>query len=295
MADAVDKLGLIMARKRLEVARRQRWAAFYAQEATLRSADRARSVSPAIPSRNESAPPGRAPDQLAANRPNELAEALRRQPGAALRVIAEIKLRSPSAGQIRPRVAGEIPRIAQGYAAAGAAAVSVLCDGPGFGGSVLDLRRVARAITTPVLYKEFVIDPLQIDLARAAGASFVLLLARALDDASLQPLIAAVRARGLEPVVEAADGEELARALLTTARIIGVNARDLRSFSVDAEHASELVNRIPADRVAVFMSGVRSAADLARVEQTRADAVLIGEGLMRSHDPGQQLANWLRG
>ncbi len=263
---ATDQLGLIMKRKRVEVARRQRFAQFYA---------RCAAAAKAVPA------------------PEELARALRRPAGVQPRVIAEIKLRSPSAGEIRARKGGEIPGIARGYAAAGAAAVSVLCDGPGFGGSALDLRRVARCIPNPVLFKEFVIDPLQIDLARAVGASYVLLLVRVLDDHTLQHLIDSVRARGLEPVVEAADAQELSRALLTTATVIGINARDLRSFSVDANHASALVNRIPSDRVAVFMSGVRSADDFARVAQTRADAVLIGEGLMRSQDPGAQLAAWL--
>jgi indole-3-glycerol phosphate synthase len=91
-------------------------------------------------------------------------------------------------------------------------------------------------------------------------------------------------------VVEAADAEELERALATDAAIVGVNARDLRSFSVDSQHAVQLVNRIPADRVAVFMSGVRSREDFARVAGSRADAALIGEGLMRADNPGAQLA-----
>jgi len=266
MARPVDQLALIAARKRTEVARRLRRAHFYA--------DRAAQVSPA-------------------HSLDAMVFALRRAEGAQPRVIAEIKLRSPSAGQIRRRVPGEIVQIARGYAAGGAAAVSVLCDGPGFGGSVLDLRRVARAIAVPVLFKEFVLDPVQMDLARAAGASLVLLLVRLLDDPALGGLIDAARARGLEPVVEAADAEELARALRTNARIVGINARDLRSFSVDADHAAELVNRIPLDRVAVFMSGVRSESDFARVAQTRADAVLIGEGLIRADQPGAQLAAWL--
>lgn len=267
MADGVDKLSLIIARKRIEVARRRRFAGLYAQEAAK---------------------------ALELASPANLAQLLRRRPSEPPRVIAEIKLRSPSAGQIRARVPGEIVRIARGYAAGGASAISVLCDGPGFGGSVLDLRRVARTVTVPVLYKEFVLEPVQIDLARAAGASFVLLLVRVLDDGTLQALIDAVRARGLEPVVEAADDEELSRALRTTATIIGINARDLRSFAVDAEQAYGLVDRIAEDRIAVFMSGVRSAVDFARVSQTRADAVLIGEGLMRSEDPGALLATWLR-
>jgi len=268
MAEPLDHLGRIMQRKAREVVHRRRRASFYAAQAA--------STSRALP------------------RPAALAESLRRAQGNHPHVIAEIKLRSPSAGQIRPRVTGELVRIAQGYAAAGASAVSVLCDGPGFGGSVLDLRRVAQHIQTPLLYKEFVIDAVQLDLARAAGASFVLLLVRVLDDAQLTGLIDATRARGLEPVVEAADAVELERALGTDATIIGINARDLRSFTVDSGHAASLVDRIPADRVAVFMSGVRSVEDFDRVAATRADAVLIGEGLMRSVDPGAQLAAFLR-
>ncbi|MET0283511.1 MAG: indole-3-glycerol-phosphate synthase [Polyangiales bacterium] len=221
-------------------------------------------------------------------------EALRRAAGAAPNVIAEIKLRSPSAGEIRPRQVGELPRIAAGYQSGGAAAVSVLADGPGFGGCPLDVRRAVKASSAPVLFKEFVIDPVQVDCARALGATYVLLLVRVLDDRELARLIREVRARGLEPVVEAADGEELTRALATEAAIIGVNARDLRSFDVDSGRAGELVDRIPASRVAVFMSGVRSAEDFQRVARTRADAVLIGEGLMRAPDPGARLAELLR-
>jgi indole-3-glycerol phosphate synthase len=115
-----------------------------------------------------------------------------------------------------------------------------------------------------------------------------------LSDAELRRLIREVRARGLEPVVEAADADELSRALASEASIVGVNARDLRSFSVDAGQASALIERIPRDRIAVFMSGVRSRADFARVAGTRADAVLIGEGLIRDRDPGAKLAELLR-
>lgn len=218
---------------------------------------------------------------------------LRRVPGQPPRVISEIKLRSPSAGQIRARATGELPRIGEGYQRAGTAAISVLCDGPGFGGSALDLRRVAARVSVPVLFKEFVVDEVQLDCARACGASLVLLLVRVLPDAELTRLIDATRARGMEPVVEAADEHELTRALATRATIIGINARDLRSFSVDANHAANLVQRIPADRIAVFMSGVRSRADFARVADSRADAVLIGEGLMRKDDPGSALADLL--
>lgn len=264
MAEPVDHLAQIVSRKQVEVLRRQRRSALFRRAAQRQPAST-----------------------------HHVVEMLRRGSATNPRVIAEIKLRSPSAGQIRPREIGGLVRIAQGYERAGATAVSVLCDRPGFGSSVLDLRRVSAAIEAPVLFKEFVLDEVQLDLARAVCASLVLLLVRVLDDRTLVRLIAACRARGMEPVVEAADGEELDRALRTEASIIGINARDLRSFSVDSDGARNLVERIPADRVAVFMSGVRSRADFASVAASRADAVLIGEGLMRAQDPGAALAHFL--
>lgn len=258
--EPIDHLARIVVRKRREVARR------------LRRAARFQGFAAAVPAPRD-----------------DLLAPLRRAPGAKPRVIAEIKLKSPSAGIIRARVTGGVVAIAEGYERGGAAAVSVLCDGPGFGGSPLDLRRIAARARVPLLFKEFVVDPVQIDAARAVGASYVLLLVRVLDDAELVRLIAAVRARGLEPVVEAADDDELTRALATDASIIGINARDLRSFDVDPDRARRLVARIPSERVAVFMSGVRSRDDFQRVSDTRADAVLIGEGLMREEDPGARL------
>jgi indole-3-glycerol phosphate synthase len=260
MTQAIDHLARIVERKRVEVARRVRRAARYEALARARAQ-----------------PPAR------------WEQALRRAPAAAPRVIAEIKLRSPSAGQIRARAAGEVVRIAAAYEAAGAAAVSVLCDGPGFGGSPLDVARVSRRVSLPVLFKEFVLDVVQLDAARAVGAELVLLLVRVLGDGELRDLIEAARARGLEPVVEAADAGELVRALATGASIVGVNARDLRSFQVDSAHAAALVERIPPERIAVLMSGVRSREDFARAAGTRADALLIGEGLMRALDPGAAL------
>jgi indole-3-glycerol phosphate synthase len=260
MTQVVDQLARIVERKRVEVARRLRRRALYEALA----------------------------QQRALSRPC-WDHVLRRGPGAAPRVIAEIKLRSPSAGLIRVRTAGEVARIAQGYETAGAAAISVLCDGPGFGGSPLDVARVAKRVSVPVLFKEFVLDAVQLDAARAAGAGLVLLLVRVLSDDALLGLIDAARARGLEPVVEAADADELTRALATSATIVGVNARDLRNFQVDTAHAAALVERIPRERIAVLMSGVRSREDFARAAGTRADALLIGEGLMRAPDPGAAL------
>ncbi|HJL03366.1 MAG TPA: indole-3-glycerol-phosphate synthase [Polyangiaceae bacterium LLY-WYZ-15_(1-7)] len=221
--------------------------------------------------------------------------ALRRPEGAPPRVIAEVKFRSPSAGAIRPWAPGEGVRVARAYEEGGAAAVSVLADGPGFGGSPLQVRRVAEAVSVPVLFKGFVIDPVQLELASRVGASMVLLLVRALEVRTLQALVREARRLGLEPVVEAANERELDVALATGARIVGVNARDLRTFRVDPEAARRCLERTPAGRVAVFMSGVRSGDDLARVAEGRADAVLVGEGLMREPAPAETLASWLEG
>jgi indole-3-glycerol phosphate synthase len=219
---------------------------------------------------------------------------LRRGAAVLPKVIAEVKLRSPSAGAIRARSNGEVVRIARGYVAGGASAVSVLCDGPGFGGSPLDLRRAAGAIDAPLLFKEFVLDPVQIELARVMGAHMVLLLVRALSAGDLFALVAHAHAHGLAPVVEAADEEELAVALASEATIVGVNARDLRTFRVDGERARRAIEMIPRERVAVLMSGISAGRELRALSSSRADAVLIGEALMRAPDPGAQLASWLR-
>jgi len=221
-------------------------------------------------------------------------QALRRIPGAAPSVIAEVKFRSPSAGEIRAWSPGEGVRVAEGYERGGAAVVSVLADGQGFGGSPLLVRRVAQAVSLPVLFKGFVLDPIQVDLAYDVGASLVLLLVRALDDSDLRMLMARIRELGMEPVVEAANAQEVDRAVAASSTIIGVNARDLGTFRVDKAAAQLCIERIPEGRIAVFMSGVQTAEDLREVANGRADAVLIGEGLMRSTDPGTRLAALVR-
>lgn len=221
-------------------------------------------------------------------------DALRRAEGGPPAVIAEVKFRSPSAGEIRRRTRGEGVRVAKSYERGGASVISVLADGPGFGGSPLLVRRVAEAVRVPVLYKGFVLDPLQVELAFDVGASLVLLLVRALSDPQLRSLNAAIEDLGMVPVVEAANAEEVDRALAAGATVVGVNARDLRTFRVDKAAARACIARIPRDRVAVFMSGVRSEDDFRDVAEGRADAVLIGEGLMRAEDPGARLAELLR-
>jgi indole-3-glycerol phosphate synthase len=144
-----------------------------------------------------------------------------------------------------------------------------------------------------VLYKGFVLDRVQVDLAYDVGAALVLLLVRALEDFELRALIRQIRSLGMEPVVEAANSDEVDRAVAAGSTIVGVNARDLSSFRVDKDAARACVARIPTECVAVFMSGVRSVDDFRDVAQGRADAVLIGEGLMRSEDPGARLAELL--
>lgn len=216
-------------------------------------------------------------------------EALRRGPDSGPRIIAEIKRRSPSAGVIRPYARGDIAWLAQEYVAGGAAAISVLCDGAGFAGSALDLRRAASAVSVPLLFKEFVLDELQLDLAARAGASMALLIVRAMPPERLQALSDAALARGIAPVVEAANAAEVEVALQTRATIVGVNARDLRTFKVDPSAAQQALALIPRERIAVHMSGVRSAADYASIAQGRADALLIGESLMRAPKPSAKL------
>jgi indole-3-glycerol phosphate synthase len=221
-------------------------------------------------------------------------QALRRPPGSAPRVIAEIKRRSPSRGELRAHQRGDIEVLAQAYVAGGAAAVSVLCDGPGFGGSPLDLRRAARVVTAPLLFKEFVLDELQIALAQTLGAHMVLLVVSALDPARLNTFVDITLQAGLAPVVEAANASELTQALATRATIIGVNARNLGSFQIDTDAAQKVLASIPRDRIAIHMSGIRTRADFQAIAQGRADAVLIGESLMRSPNPTTHLIDLLR-
>jgi indole-3-glycerol phosphate synthase len=243
-------------------------------------------------------PHGRTVARLMADMPPRVALDplwLARAPGALPHVIAEIKHRSPSAGLIRVRRTGQVVAIASGYEAAGARAVSVLCDGPGFGGSILDVRRAASAVSCPILFKEFVLDELQLDLAVLCGARLILLIVRALTDAELSRLIRACAERSLVPVVEAADPNELDRALGSGAAIVGMNARDLRTFSLDGGSADRALSRVPPERVAIYMSGIEGPSDLSRVAQGRADAVLVGTAMMRAPDPGRQLAAMLAG
>lgn len=214
----------------------------------------------------------------AAAPPRPFAEAL--AGGREVAVIAEFKRRSPSAGDLAPDA--DPARVAEAYRASGAAAMSVLTDGPRFGGSLDDLRAARRASALPVLRKDFVVDPLQVLEARAAGADAVLLIARALSPTRLHELLEAARETGMDALVEVHDADELETALEAGAGLIGVNARDLATFGVDLGRCAELVRRVPGDRIAVAESGVEGPEDVARMGRAGADAVLVGTALMRT-------------
>jgi indole-3-glycerol phosphate synthase len=221
----------------------------------------------------------------AASPPASFAAALRRETVA---VIAEVKRRSPSAGTIRDDL--DPGERAVRYGRHGAAAISVLTDGPFFGGSVADLRTAVARAGVPVLRKDFILDELQILEARAAGAAAVLLIVRALDGARLEALFACVREYGLDALVEVHTPAELQRALDVGARILGINSRDLDSFAIDTDAAWRIVEAVPADRIAVAESGMTCVADVERAAAAGADAVLIGTALSATADPDRLLA-----
>ncbi|MDH4130869.1 MAG: indole-3-glycerol phosphate synthase TrpC [Gemmatimonadota bacterium] len=203
--------------------------------------------------------------------------------GRHVALIAEVKRRSPSAGVISAEL--DPVRHASRYAAAGASAISVLTDGPFFGGSLDDLAAVAAAVDRPLLRKDFILDEAQLLEARAAGASAALLIVRALAPARLGELLRFADQVGLAALVEIHDGAELERALATPARFIGVNSRNLDTFTVDVDAAWRLIGQIPADRVAVAESGMATVEDVARAAAAGADAVLIGTALSSAADP----------
>ncbi len=220
------------------------------------------------------------------------AAALRRPPGAPVRVIAEIKRASPSAGAIR---AGADPAaIGREYAAAGAAAISVLTDERFFDGHIEFLARVRAAVGCPLLRKDFIIDAYQVAEARAAGADAILLIVAALEQTQLAELVGEAARLGLDALVEIHSEEEADRALAAGARLIGVNHRDLASFTIDMGLTAALAPRLPADAVLVAESGIRTADDVRRLGDDGAHAVLVGETLMRAPSPGAALAALLR-
>jgi indole-3-glycerol phosphate synthase len=208
--------------------------------------------------------------------------------GSGLSVIAEIKRRSPSAGDIAPGLDPAL--LASRYVEGGAAAVSVLTEPDHFGGSLDDLREVRAAVDVPLLRKDFVLHPVQVAQARAAGADAVLLIAAVLDDATLGDLITVTQGFGMTPLVEAHDATEVARSVASGATVVGVNNRDLTTFEVDLATAEKLRPLIPADSVTVAESGVTSEGGARRMARAGYDAILVGQAAAESDDPAAFVA-----
>lgn len=208
--------------------------------------------------------------------------ALRPPAGTRVRLIAEVKRASPSQGLFR----ADLDPIAQAstYAAAGAAAVSVLTDARYFHGSLDDLVQVRRAVPVPVLRKEFIVDEYQLWEAREAGADAVLLIVAALEDAVLRDLLGAAKGAGLATLVEVHTAGELDRALRLGAPVIGINNRDLQTLTTTLAPSLALLPQIPPGPIAVSESGLRTGADVAQVVAAGAHAVLVGETLLRAAD-----------
>jgi indole-3-glycerol phosphate synthase/phosphoribosylanthranilate isomerase len=207
-----------------------------------------------------------------------------------LGAVAEIKRRSPSAGDLRPDADPAV--IAPAYAGAGAAAISVLVD-ERFGGTWDDLRAARSTTEAPLLAKGFFSTDAHLLIAKEAGADAVLLLLRDLDDGETARLMAVAESLGLDTLVEAHDAEELDRGIALGARVLGVNARDLATFTIDRRAQLDLVARIPADRIVIAESGIATRAQGAAAEMAGADAVLVGSTLMRAPDPAAKLAELL--
>ncbi|HET7541554.1 MAG TPA: indole-3-glycerol phosphate synthase TrpC [Polyangiaceae bacterium] len=200
-----------------------------------------------------------------------------------LKLISEIKFRSPSAGALSTALS--VSERARAYQRAGASMISVLCDASFFDGAYAHLAEARAASELPLLCKEFVIDESQLDAALAYGADAVLLIVRCLSEQRLNQLTLAARARKLEPFVEVVSEEESKMALGAGATLIGVNARDLDTLVMDSERTPRILAELPASVTRVHLSGIKRPADVQRVARSAADAVLIGEALMREAQP----------
>lgn len=209
------------------------------------------------------------------------ARAMREDPGVS--VIAEIKRRSPSRGDLAPDL--DPPALARSYRDGGAAALSVLTDVAFFGGSPSDLTRARAAVDLPVLRKDFTVAPADVCDARLMGADAVLLIAAALSPNELAELLALASTLGLDALVEVHDENEAEMALALGATLVGVNQRDLVTFDVDRDRAVRVAGILPDTVVRVAESGIRAGDDLARLGHAGFDAVLVGESLVTAADP----------
>jgi indole-3-glycerol phosphate synthase len=203
-------------------------------------------------------------------------------------VIAEIKKASPSKGVLREHF--DPPAIAASYEKGGAACLSVLTDVDFFQGSDEYLQQARGACHLPVLRKDFVIDPYQVYEARGLGADCILLIVAALDDVLLRELLALAERLQLDALVEVHDAEEMQRALATSASLIGVNNRNLRTFEVTLKTTIDLIKDFPADRLLVTESGIHTRDDVRQMRERGVHAFLVGEAFMKATDPGEKLA-----
>jgi indole-3-glycerol phosphate synthase len=227
-------------------------------------------------------------DAKAASKPRGFAEALlkiAKADGNAL--ICEVKRKSPSAGQINAARSPE--QAAKAYEAGGAACISVLTDGPSFDGSLKDMKTVREAVRLPVLRKDFMIDPVQMLEARAAGADAILIILAAVDDSLAGELHAAADGLGMSVLLEVHDEAELVRALGLPSPLLGVNNRDLRNFNTDLAVTERLADMAPDGRLLISESGVRTPADIVRLRRCGARGFLVGEALMRAENPAESV------
>jgi indole-3-glycerol phosphate synthase len=232
-------------------------------------------------------------DAEAGPAPRDFVGALRRKIAAGrAAVIAEIKRASPSKGLIRADFKPD--EIAADYAAHGAACLSVLTDRKFFQGDPSFLASARSACSLPVLRKDFIIDPYQVHEARAMGADAILLIAAALDLPLMRELEATAHALGMAVLVEVHDGAELDRALQLATPLIGINNRDLKSFTVSLSTTLDLLPRIPGGRIVIAESGILNADDVTLMRRYGVNAFLIGEAFMRRESPGKALAEFFR-
>ena len=261
---APDILARICAAKRQEIAR-----------------GKAQLDLPAMRRRAEAAPPARG-----------FAAALRRAVSVGYGLIAEIKRASPSGGLIRADF--DPPALARAYRDGGAACLSVLTDAPFFQGEAAHLRSARDAVDLPVLRKDFMLDPWQVDESRAMGADCILLILAALSDQQAGELASAAGSLGMDVLVEVHDRPELDRALAMEARLIGVNNRNLRTLKTDLHITLELAPGVPAGILLVAESGISDAADIRRLAAAGVRAFLVGESLMRQTDVAEATRALLR-
>ncbi len=213
--------------------------------------------------------------------------------GSDIRLIAEIKKASPSKGVIREDF--HPVEIAKIYARAGASCLSVLTEKKYFQGNLNFLAGVRNAVDLPLLRKDFIVDAYQIVEARAAGADAVLLIAACLERQQIEDFIGTAKDNGLDVLVESHTYKELDRALLAGATLVGINNRDLQTFSVSLQTTLDLLKDIPDDRTVVSESGITTRADVRKLQQARVDAILVGESLMREKDIGKKVKELLGG